>query len=585
MNGTSHLDLQRETIHWLARLPFLGLGDLSMLMDIHEERTAHLLKGLEKLGWCEWITPSSPELGDDRVYVLTSTAQDRLAQSAERSLPIGRRETLTRLTRLETAVALNRCLAELANATVEDQEYELEDACHLPWAASRVKRCWPPGVEAHARLRCGRLIASFFIAWDRAGAPAVHRRKRVAGWYTYAESHTWDAPSILVVAPSDREAEQWSEAVVRSADRRGCPPLSVFLTTARRALSSPRSAIWRRADGYAEALPWDRLRWVPEDEGGSQPERGFDNLDICQLPRAKALRELPADVADRRGRSSRLERTTVHSMTTTSLQATLLEWIGHHALLVAGDLSILLRIQERLARKALASLADRDLLQSITNTNEDLPRYVLSSNALHLLAARDGVPPRRYMRHGIVAVPGDETGVRRLETLVGQFEHTTGTNQFFVRLKHDLDATGGKLLRWLSASEAAQSFTFGEHPHWIRPDGSADVHFGRNTHRLFLEWDRGTVRRLEHLKLKFESYANYFVSQSIDCDALLIVTPSPHREAVIWKELISAFADQPPTNVFTSIDSLVDRLGPLGGVWRSSDSTQRLPLPWCVKGA
>lgn len=580
MNGPTDLDIQRELIYWMVRLPFVALGDLSTIMDIGEERIAPLLKGLEELGWCEWITPSSPELPDERVYVLTSPAQDRLVQSRKRSLPVGRRETLTRLTRLETAVALNRCLAELANATEEDQQYELEDACHLSWAACRADRWWPRGVEAQACLRCGPLIAPFFVAWDRAGAPALHRRKRVAGWYTYAESHTWDTPFILVVAPSDREAEQWSEAVIRSADRRGCPPLAVFLTTARRALSNPRSAVWRRADGYAESLIWDRLRWEPEDEPISRPARGLNDLDVCRLPQAKALRELPADVADRRGRSSRLERTAIQSMTTTSLQATLLEWIGHHPLLAAGDLSILLGIQEGLAKKALASLVERDLLQPVADTDHS-PRYVLTRDSLDLLAAKDGVPARRYCRHGIVASPSDGTGVRRLETLVGQFEHTTGTNGFFVRMKRDLDAVGGKLLRWLGTSEAAESFTFREHPRWIRPDGSADVQIGRRTYRIFLEWDRGTVRRLKHLKQKFQSYAGYFARYPDQeyLPYLLIVTVSPHREAVIWQELISAFGDQPLTSVLTSIDSLVDRLGPLGTVWRNASGTDRLPWP------
>lgn len=586
MNGTPDLDFQRDVIHWLARLPFLGIGDLSTLLDIHQDRIAHLLKELEEMGWCEWIVPSSPELASDRLYVLTFPAQDRLAQSAQGCLSIGRRETLTRLTRLETAVAVNRFLSGLTDAIDEDHEFELEDATHLPWAATRVNHPWPSGVEAHARLRCGRLIAPFFVAWDRAGAPAVHRRKRVAGWYTYAESHTWDTPSILVVAPSDREAEEWSQAVIRSADRRGCPPLAVFLTTARRALTNPRSAIWRRADGYAEALLRDRLRWVPEDEPVSSIHPAIASLDVCQLPRAQALRELSADVADRSSRASRVERIAVLSMTTTSLQTTLLEWIGHHPLLTAGDLSILLGIQERLALKALASLEDRDLLQPIANTDGDSPRYVLTSDALHLLAAKDGVPPRRYARHGIVAAPGDGTGVRRLETLVGQFEHTTGTNGFFVRLKRDLDASRGRLLRWLSASEAAQSFTFGERRHWIRPDGYADVRFGGKTHRLFLEWDRGTARRLDHLTQKFQSYAGYLAvhSEQADVPDLVIVTVSPHREAVIWSILMKVFGGQPPSNVLTSIDTLMERLGPLGAVWRSSDSTHRLSWSGLVEG-
>jgi hypothetical protein len=163
-----------------------------------------------------------------------------------------------------------------------------------------------------------------------------------------------------------------------------------------------------------------------------------------------------------------------------------------------------------------------------------------------------------------------------LETLVGQFEHTTGTNGFFVRLKCDLDSAGGRLLRWLSASEAAQSFTFGERPHWIRPDGSADIHLGGHTHRIFLECDRGTVGRLDHLTQKFQSYANYFASQRSDCEALLIVTPSPHREAVIWRILNDLFPGDLSASVFTTVDSLLERLGCLAPIWLTNSVSGRV---------
>ncbi|MFI5387615.1 MAG: hypothetical protein ACHQ50_16020, partial [Fimbriimonadales bacterium] len=60
----------------------------------------------------------------------------------------------------------------------------------------------------------------------------------------------------------------------------------------------------------------------------------------------------------------------------------------------------------------------------------------------------------------------------------------------------------------------------------------------------------------------------------------LIVTVTPQRESVIWGFVESAFGSHQATaGVLTSIDSLLDRLGPLGTIWRSSDSTHRLSWP------
>lgn len=586
MSRAADRDLRRDAVEWLARLPFLGSSDLSMLLGVGENRAERVLADLERLGWSEWITPSSPELDPARLYVLTETAQARLAGSPpSRPHPIGRRETLARLARLETAAGLNRFLAELAVAAAEDVEVELADARPLPWTASRGSRCWPPEVEAYACLRWGTWIAPFFVAWDRAAAPPVHRRKRVSGWYTYAQSHGWDIPSILVVCPSEREAEQWARAVMNSADRRGCPLLTVFLTSARAAQTGPLGTIWRRVDGQVEALLCERLRWIPREKEPLSSARLTNRLDLRQLPEAAiTLREWAIPLADHPDKASGLERAAALSLATGPLQKTMLEWIGHHTLLASSDLATLMDLQGPLAEKLLAGLNARELVRRVprSETAEPAaPRYVLTSAGLRLLAARDGVPPRRYVRHGVIAAPDGGKASRRLETLVDQFEHTVGANNFFVRLKRDVDASSGRLLRWLNASEATQRFMCYGQRRWLRPDGYAEVELNGAVRRLFLEWDRGTTRHLQHLTEKFQCYADYFavLPETTSRAGLLIVTVSPHRETVIWNIMKCTFGGQPPTGVLTSIDSLVERLGPLATTWRSSSSRHRVCWP------
>ena len=360
-------DLARDSIEWLARLPFLGTSELKLLLGVTENRAERTVAELERAGWCEWIAPSSPELEAPRLYVLTAAARQRLTDAQRsKALPFTRRETLARLVRLETTAGLNRFVAELASSAPEEIDVHLVDARSLLWLPDRSSRSWPPEVEAYACLRWGPWSGPFFVAWDRADAPPIHRRKRVAGWYTYAQSRGWDIPAILVVCPSQREAEQWARAVVNSADRRGCPLLSVFVSTTRVALADPRGAVWHRVDGWAEALLCDRLKWVPEETEAPALQGLPGDLELSRLHAADSpLRNWAATVGNRSNGVSRSERTAALSLTTGPLQKTMLGWISHHPLLSSGDLSRLMEIREPLAEKMLASLVERKLVQAI----------------------------------------------------------------------------------------------------------------------------------------------------------------------------------------------------------------------------
>ncbi|MDO8616487.1 MAG: replication-relaxation family protein, partial [Dehalococcoidia bacterium] len=174
-------------------------------------------------------------------------------------------------------------------------------------------------------------------------------------------------------------------------------------------------------------------------------------------------------------------------------------------------------------------------------------------------------------------------GDGRLQTLLRQFEHTVGVNGFFIRLIQGKDNNGRRLVRWLSASEAAQKFTFGEVTHWLRPDGAGDLHCQGRVRRFYLEWDRGTVR-LPDMVEKFRAYAAYFAglqhrgTKLPASPRVLVVTVSPLRENIIWQGLDATFAEAAaePAPFLTSVDTLVERVGPSGPVWRSSGSPDRV---------
>ncbi|HWO72216.1 MAG TPA: replication-relaxation family protein [Dehalococcoidia bacterium] len=601
---TRDSQLQPEAVGWLVRLPFLGAEELSLLLGIRKPQVARVLAELEKLGWAEWVRASSPELDEERLNVLTDGCVPRLAehfglseQELQLTFSVGTKEILERLTRLETTVGFNRFAAELVAAVREDEEVELEDIRSLPLRRS-AQAWWPPEVEGYGCLRWGPWRAPFFLVWDRAGAPPFHRRRRVGAWCAFREGdHPWgrdDIPPILVVCPREAEAEQWARAVLASSDRRQAPRLPVFLTDVLCALiGGPLGSVWRRPDGTVRAHLCERLAWrlaFPPQAGTIRAENATEQLDTVSAS-GPALRTWAGQLVESPGETARarssLERLAALSLVTSPTEKRALEWLGHHPLLSADELAVILRISGQLAARVLDNLARRGLVQSTDKAleNEAAPprRYYLTDVGLKLLAARDGVPPRRYARYGIVAASmPKKQGGGRLETLQRQLDHTVGVNRFFVRLIADGAKNGPRLIRWLSASEAAQKFTYGEVTHWLRPDGAGDVYWNGRLWRFYLEWDRGTVSWPDMIE-KFRAYGGYLARLRLSgCDeaglpTVLIVTASPLRERVIGRSLQAVLeeAKAPTGRAFTSIDSLVQRLGPWSRVWLAASGRER----------
>ena len=594
--------LEVEAVGWLARLPFLGADELSLLLEVTRPQATKLLGNMKRLGWVEHVETSSPELEPDRLYALTAGCLPVMAQylgltegDLSMSFPVGGKEVLERLTRLETAVGFNRFAAELVAGARDDVEVELEDVRSLPWRRRAAEAWWPPDAEGFGCLRWGPWHAPFFVAWDRAGAPPFHRRRRVAAWHTFRDTHhPWgrdDIPPILVVCPGEAEAEQWARALL--AARREVAPLPVFLTDVASALrEGPLGPVWRRPDGSVRAHLCERLVWrpaIPEEAKGlraANPAAELELLPENEQPLREWATQAVAPPEEGRRAPSNLERLAALSVITSPTEKRMLEWLGHHPLLSADDLAVILRVSRELAQRLLDNLLRYGLVDSTDKRPEDeasaSQRYFLTHVGLRLLAARDGVPPRRYARHGVVAaaMPGKQGG-GRLQTLLRQLDHTAGVNRFFVRLIADGAKGAPRLVRWLSASEAAQRFTCGDVPHWLRPDGAGDVCWQGKVRRFYLEWDRGTTRwpeMVDKCRLYAAYYANLARTGVENGPDVLMVTTSPVRENIIWRTLTTAFveANASPGHILTSVDPLVARMGPMAAVWRRAGSLARV---------
>jgi len=248
------------TLGWLLRLPFLRAADLSLLLGIHEVSVRQLLNDLERRGWVEHLRASSPEFDTQRLLMLSAKAIQEAAAAMsipadviDHEFPVGPRQAEERLLRMETTVAMNRFFAGLAIGMRLRRGLELSEVRSVPWGALRGRRWWPHSVEGFGCLRSGTSLAPFFVAWDRAGAPAEHRKQRVRHWYSFWEPRGRSGAvghSVLLICPSVREAKEWARALTASADRRGREPLNVAWATTADAVRPPHQP-------YLAPAGWD----------------------------------------------------------------------------------------------------------------------------------------------------------------------------------------------------------------------------------------------------------------------------------------------------------------------------------------
>jgi hypothetical protein len=587
---------------WLARLPFLEEEGLAALLGVDGFVAQKALASLHEAGWTDWIIPASPELDPRRFYYLTEDGIDALARAMgasrediESRYAIRRRELLARVARLETAAALNAFFAEVAEVIREDEEVSLDEARSLPWTRCPGARWWPPGVEAYGALRSGCWQAPFFVAWDRAGAPMAHRRTRVVGWYAYlvSEGNPWGAegvPPILVVCPSEREAAQWALAVESSADRRRIAPLALYIGTAAEVFGlGALGPVWRRPDGRRRATLIDRLRWVSEvpRQVGVEPSLPLVPVDLCQpRPHRRGLREWARQTATERSSLKPGERMAALALSTSATQKELLEWVGHHPFLSAADLAVLSGLREAGTERLLVGLVQAGLVdfsvRAAGGESSPATRYFLTEAGLRLLAARDGVPHRRYGRHGVLAVGGNSTDGegQRLAGLLRHFEHTVGVNNFVVALAGEAAtwrarSQDHRLVHWLSAAEAQEWFRWNGRWWHVWPDARFLYRANGFELDIFLEWDRATMRQRDYLE-KFRAYGSFFASRHAAHVArcrLLVVTTAPAAERRIAEVIQSAAGTAPALLVaYLTTAGRLEHAGALGKVWRTAEA-------------
>ncbi len=558
-----------ETLAWIVRLPFVSASQLAVLLGDPEPTVTTGLGALERQGWLDWVDSPVPDADARRLYVLTDEARkwvgEHLAADADAPpLPLAHNEILHRLAGIEATIAFNRFVAELRSACRRDPDLELSEALSLP--VRRREPWWPPGVHGLVVIQRAERIAPLFVAIDHPAAPAVHRATTVAGWYAHRDSRSVPDAPIIVLAADDR-GNEWKQAVAGAAERRGVMPLAMLV-------EPPGTGLGGRLLA--------KLRWRAQPST-CQPMRSIFDGAPESLPRSLRLHEWARQVLGEvppRARRAQRERVAALSRFASPEQLRLLETVGRLPLLTESELSLVLAVAPPLLRRQLDRAVQHELVEAAIRPNGQR-HFVLGEFGLRLLAARAGVPFRRFANHMpfVAALPGAAGG--RLLTLVRQFEHTVGANSFMLAcLARSPDSAETALVRWRNPVEAAFRFESGGVRRTLRPDGAGEVVQGAKPHSFFLEWDRGT-ERINVLLEKLTRYAGYCRSASAaPADVLLVVTPTPHREAVVWRAVYAVMQPEAERGrILTTVASLVNQYGPYAPIWRQFGSDARGSWP------
>ena len=210
------------------------------------------------------------------------------------------------------------------------------------------------------------------------------------------------------------------------------------------------------------------------------------------------------------------------ALVTSPAEKTLIEWAARHPLLSAAELAALTGDPAGLIRRRLERLAQLGAIgadaesvetgrNSRVNTADDLePRYLLTELGMRWLAARAGVPPAIFARHGgVTFASGEQSCPRRV---VRHREHTLGVNRFAARLALDAMAAGWRLAEWRNEAESTHRFVAEDgRIAWIRPDASGVLVRGAEARPFLLEYDRGTLDSGDY-RAKFEGYRRYYAA-------------------------------------------------------------------------
>ena len=294
-------------------------------------------------------------------------------------------------------------------------------------------------------------------------------------------------------------------------------------------------------------------------------------------------------------RSAARERLAALTLATDADEKLLLEWVDLHPARRGAARGV----ARPARRRRIAILLRFGAVEEVTRLPDGAGRsatgFVLGCPGLRWLAARDGVSPRLYARHGVVFATTDDgrTADTRLGGLVRHGKHSLDVNRVMARLAADARHAGHRLAESRNEAESHERFRDDSSSYWMRPDASGSLSCAMGRHEFLLEYDRGTLDAADH-RAKFAGYHRYYRNREFEGDfgaptvLLAVTTDDRAEERFAWaaRRASREWAQLPLllTTEWRFARDPANTLSLLGPIWRAPDepATRR---PWPGEGS
>ncbi|MBO0783452.1 MAG: replication-relaxation family protein, partial [Ktedonobacteraceae bacterium] len=164
--------------------------------------------------------------------------------------------------------------------------------------------------------------------------------------------------------------------------------------------------------------------------------------------------------------------------------------------------------------------------------------------------------------------PLRQRGVQRLQRLI---RHTAGIYGFLTTLTRQARTQGHTLAWWETGARCARRYHYQGAWHNLRPDALFEYQAQEHCHRVWLEWDEGSMRRSQ-LQTKLEAYATYVRSRQWYAEAprlplLMFVVPEYDQEVRV-AEIVQRVLGKTSMVAYITTAALLTQRGPLSEIWK-----------------
>jgi len=526
----------RRVLAGLVRLPACRPRHLAALLGMAEAAAQEALLRLRQRGWARDVQVSTAR-DVAQVWAPSPAVWASYAQAGADLAPLVASEHHLHdlLWDSEGTLAAAELVSRLAQGARE-RGLGVTEALRLrPSAPGAVFA----GAQGMVLLVEEEWCTPLFVLVDRQEASFDRRRLLVRGWARLLAERPYMAGAMmLVVTPTREEMDQWDFLATVSRERKGIPPLPLYLATAG-AIAAPWQVEWERAEGKGSTYLFPSLHRL-----GQVP------LDLPLPFRGARAPVLPAWEGMRGKSGIRLKQPSPAG------RQALVALLRHPAC-TAGEAAAFAGLGEEEAAKVLEGLAGKGLVReaegrwTATEEGDRLGRRLLGRAA----ASQSAFPRPSLLPHHLEA------------------------RSFLARLAREVRAAGGRVVVLREAPVTRREWHEGGRLVRLVPDASLTFVLGGRAVHALLEWDRGQMKgpRWRQKLIGYYGYYRHLLrhGRPLYLPLLLAVAPDPAREDAIAHAAREVLPPGLLPLVWTSNRLMIESRGVLGAAWRQAGGSTR----------